>query len=521
MDSSGHKLDLGKKSLLVGKHRLAPLTFSDPIIFSDLFNWITNKKIQKFNPDNSRVIARPFKINDETRAKNIIKRVLGIDEDEVVQLYKTVIKDFSFRHKDIEGIFMRHFKAVEQYIESKESLSTKRKLLLGSYFTSEYSIESVALFNPSIAVYPKQNDLKEGQTRVIISFRATGEGHISSIVFRSAVIDKHNNIFLEPFSRYVSTPQIILNPVYDKYVFELKLKEMNILNEFAETILNRLGNQFTYDQLQECINQVNRENIPTQADKEKTISEINWLAKSNYEVIFPPEQLISERVIFPVAERESNGIEDARFVRFINDDGTAVYYATYTAYNGFDILPQLIETRDFHHFKISTLNGKMARNKGMALFPRKINGKYAMISRIDGENLYLMYSDNVHFWSEAIQIQSPQRPWEFVQIGNCGSPIETKAGWILLTHGVGPMRKYCIGIELLDLKDPSKIIARLDAPLLSPREKEREGYVPNVVYSCGSIILNEDLIIPYATSDSTSAIAIIGVDELLQKLTSV
>jgi len=510
---------VSKKSLLVSKQRLASLLLNDPIVFSHLFNWITNKKIHKFKPDNSRVIARLFMPDDENRVKNIISRVLSLNENEVSRLLTTVLKDFSFRHKNIEEIFMRHFKAAEKYIENRNALSSARKLLIGSYFTSEYSIESAALFNPSITIYPKQNDLKAGQTRVILSFRATGEGHISSIVFRSAVIDKHNNIFLEPFSRYVSTPQINLNPVYDKYVFELKLKEMNIHSEPALTILNRLDKQFTFDQMQDCMDQFKKENITIQADAEKIISEMIWLAKSNYEVIFPPEQLISERVIFPATERESNGIEDARFVRFMNEDGTAAYYATYTAYNGFDILPQLIETRDFHHFKITTLNGKAAQNKGMALFPRKINGKYAMIGRIDGENLYLMYSDNIHFWNEAVKMQAPEKPWEIVQIGNCGSPIETKAGWILLTHGVGPMRKYCIGVELLDLRDPSKIIARLDEPLLSPQEQEREGYVPNVVYSCGSIILNQELIIPYATSDSTSAIAIIEVNELLEKLT--
>ncbi len=510
---------LGRNPQLVGKQRLGTASLGDLIIFSDLFKWVTNKKIQRFNPDNSRVIARPHMPPDEKRVVKIINRVLGLSEAEVARLLKAVLKEFSFRHKNIEELLERHYKMIEPHVDQAGSLSANRKLLIGAYFTSEYSIESAALFNPSITIYPKQNDLKTGQTRVILSFRATGEGHISSIVFRSAVIDQHNNIFLEPFSRYVSTPQVILNPAYDKHMFEDKLREMNADNEVAREIMRRLDQQFTFDQLQTCFNQVKKENSLTPADVDKAISEINWLAKSNYEVIFPPEQLISERVIFPVTERESNGIEDARFVRFINDDGTAVYYATYTAYNGLDVLPQLIETRDFHHFKMTTLNGKMARNKGMALFPRKVNGRYAMISRIDGENLHLMYSDHVHFWNEAAQIQDPKKPWEFVQIGNCGSPIETQAGWLLLTHGVGPMRKYCIGLELLDLHDPAKVIARLDEPLLSPREKEREGYVPNVVYSCGSIILNDELIIPYATSDSTSAIAIIAVDELLKKLT--
>lgn len=251
---------------------------------------------------------------------------------------------------------------------------------------------------------------------------------------------------------------------------------------------------------------------------DNTLVHIKWLVESNYEVFFPHGQLISERVIFPVSQNESNGVEDARFVRFVDEDGSVTYYATYTAYNGREILPQMIETKDFHHFKISTLNGHMARNKGMALFPRRINGLYAMITRSDGENLYLSYSDNIHFWFAGVKIEAPENPWELVQIGNCGSPLETEKGWLLLTHGVGPMRKYCIGVSLLDLKDPSKIIGRLEEPLLAPREEEREGYVPNVVYSCGSIILNNELIIPYAISDSESHVASIPVDELLEKL---
>lgn len=521
LQKSGLTRGLSKESLLVGKQRLGNSPLEETIIFSHVFNWVTNKKVHTFNPDNTRVIARLFKPDDEARAKRIVDRVMGLKEKEVLRLLKEVMDEFSSRHKDIKEILNRHYKAAAPYLEDPASLSAERKLLIGSYFTNEYSIESVALFNPSITIYPKQNNLKTGQTRVILSFRATGEGHISSIVFRSAVIDKHNNIFLEPFSRYVATPQVILDPAYDKYVFELKLKEMSSYNETAMAVLDRMKDRFTFDQLQNSIDQVKRDNPAGLPEMEKAITDINWLAKSNYEVIFPPEQLISERVIFPVSESESNGIEDARFVRFVNDDGSAVYYATYTAYNGSEILPQLIETSDFHHFKMTTLNGKMARNKGMALFPRKINGKYAMISRIDGENLHLMYTDNIHFWNEAVKIQNPEKPWEFIQIGNCGSPIETEEGWILLTHGVGPMRKYCIGVELLDKEDPSKIIARLNEPLLSPREKEREGYVPNVVYSCGSIILNRELIIPYATSDSNSAIAIIAVDELLGKLTRV
>jgi predicted GH43/DUF377 family glycosyl hydrolase len=275
---------------------------------------------------------------------------------------------------------------------------------------------------------------------------------------------------------------------------------------------------FAPDAMNLAIRAVRADGAFAAADMDGTVAHIKWLAESNYEVFFPHGELISERVIFPVSQNESNGVEDARFVRFVDEDGSVTYYATTTAYNGREILPQMIETRDFHRFKIATLNGAMARNKGMALFPRRVNGRYAMITRSDGENLFLSYSDNIHFWHEGARIETPEYPWELVQVGNCGSPLETEKGWLLLTHGVGPMRKYCIGVSLLDLENPAKIIGRLELPLLAPREEEREGYVPNVVYSCGSIILNGELIIPYAISDSESLVASIPVDELLGKL---
>jgi len=503
--------------LMINK-RLDQPAFHDPVIISRLLKRITNKTLEKFRPDQRRVITRPLRPRSEEHARNIVNRILAMDEPKVKALLKQTLKDFAHRHKNIQSILMENFQKIEDCVPKPANLSTERKLLLGSCFTMEYSIESTALFNPSLVIYPKQNDLKKGQTRVIFSFRATGEGHISSIVFRSALVDKDNSIFLEPISRYVGTPEIVLNPSYDRELFKAKLEEMGLLSEAAKAVFIRLPEKFSLEEMGQAINAVGNSNAFSPGDIESAISHTTWLAESNYEVIFPPEHLISERVIFPISQNESNGVEDARFVRFIDDDGSITYYATYTAYNGREILPQLIETRDFHHFKIITLNGPMAQNKGMALFPRKINGLYAMISRRDGESLYLSYSDNIHFWFEGVKIEAPEKNWELIQIGNCGSPLETKKGWILLTHGVGPMRKYCIGAVLLDLKDPSKIIGRLEEPLLMPREEEREGYVPNVVYSCGSIILNEELIIPYAISDSESHVAIIAVDELLEKL---
>jgi predicted GH43/DUF377 family glycosyl hydrolase len=504
--------------VLIANKQLGKPALHDPVILSRLFKRITNKTLKNIRPDQRLVITRPFRPVSGTHTSNIVNRLLALDEPRVKAVLKQTLKDFAHRHKDIQSILMKNYQRISGYIEEPAALSEERKLLLGACFTMEYSIESAALFNPSVVIYPKQNNLKKGQTRVIFSFRATGEGHISSIVFRSALIDRDNSIFLESVSPFLGTPEIVLNATYDRELFKAKLEEMGQFSEVAKAIYQLLPARFTPEEMGQAINAVRGGNAFAPADIEATIIHIKWLAESNYEVFFPHGQLISERVIFPLSQNESNGVEDARFVRFVDDDGNVTYYATYTAYNGRDVLPQLIETKDFHLFKISTLNGPMARNKGMALFPRKINGLYAMISRMDGENLYLSYSNNIHFWFEGVKIESPEKTWELVQIGNCGSPLETKKGWILLTHGVGPMRKYCIGVVLLDLADPSKIIGRLEEPLLTPREEEREGYVPNVVYSCGSIILNNELIIPYAISDSESHVAIISVVELLEKL---
>lgn len=509
-----------ESEVLIANDQLGKPSLHDPVILSRLFKRITNKSLKNIRPDKRRVITRPFRPGREEHIRNIVSRVLALDEKAAKALLKQTLQEFAHRHKDIRTILINNFRHILSYVPDPDSLSEERKLLLGSCFTMEYSIESAALFNPSIVIYPKQNQMKKGQTRVILSFRATGEGHISSIVFRSAIIDNDNSIFLESVSPFLGTPEIVLNATYDRGLFKAKLEELGQFSEAAKAIYEQLTASFTPEQMNQAIEAVRASQAFAAADVDDTVVHIKWLAESNYQVFFPHGQLISERVIFPISQNESNGVEDARFVRFVDDDGTVTYYATYTAYNGRDILPQLIETRDFHLFKIATLNGPMARNKGMALFPRKINGRYAMITRSDGESLYLCYSDNIHFWFDGVKIESPAKPWEMVQIGNCGSPLETKKGWLLLTHGVGPMRKYCIGVSLLDLKDPAKIIGQLDEPLLAPREEEREGYVPNVVYSCGSIILNGELIIPYAISDSESHIASIPVNELLAKLSN-
>jgi len=296
------------------------------------------------------------------------------------------------------------------------------------------------------------------------------------------------------------------------------LHDMDFDDDHAAAVMAPLAENFTRSDLNKSVSAVRRENQPATRNLQRTLECIQWLADCNYELRFPDNIAVSERLIFPVSPNETNGIEDARFVRFTDDDGSVMYYATYTAYNGRSILPQFIETQDFLHFRILTLNGAAVQNKGMALFPRRVAGRYAMLSRQDDENLFIMFSDSPHHWSDPQVILRPCEMWESVKVGNCGSPIETEAGWLVLTHGVGPMRKYCIGAVLLDLNDPTQVIGRLREPLLSPEGTEREGYVPNVVYSCGSLLHGRELILPFAISDRVCAIASMSLDELLSAL---
>ncbi|MDY6933209.1 MAG: glycoside hydrolase family 130 protein [Spirochaetota bacterium] len=484
------------------------------------------RKENRFYPDPKRVIARFFMPGNK-RSETIIQKVLNLTEEQVQATLNQVLRNFSKRHRNITIIFEKYFNRIKYLFHSMnidpDSLPKERQLLIGSYFTMEYSIESSAFFNPSIVEDPDQGDLEEGQRRVIVSFRATGEGHISSIVFRSGIIDKDNNLQFQPTGKLVDVPEIIKRHVYEKKDFLKKINEMNIHEEIigheeiVGIVMDKMKNTFNYSELQAVIDDTIDDTRFNNGIR-KVIQEIKWLASSHYEITFSLDTAISERVIFPISYTESHGIEDARFVRFVDDDDTVTYYATYTAYSGHNILPRLLETKDFYHFKISPIHGEQAQNKGMALFPRKINGKYAMISRIDGVCNYIMFSDNINVWEETCKIQDPMYPWEFIQIGNSGSPIETERGWLVITHGVGAMRRYSLGAILLDLDDPTNVIAKLDEPILVPNEEEREGYVPNVVYSCGSIIHNNELIIPYAMADYASTFASIPLDDLLNKL---
>lgn len=480
----------------------------------------------ELRPDSKRVLLRPFMASvvvkptghaePSRRLLDILARVLLLDDAAVEATLENVLHEFHERHEDIRAIFHERFAKMAPLLPVDGSVSEPRKLLIGSYFTNEYSLESSALFNPSIVPAPDQSGLAAGELRFVLSLRATGEGHISSITFRSGVAGADGTVRLDPVSRFVHSPRPEPAARYDLALFRRKLHEMGVEHEAAKLATSELPESFEMQELATRVAVLRRDDVPSEVVRAG--EQALHLAEANYTVRFKEGLRMSEKVIFPYSPLESNGIEDARFVRFAGDDGDIVYYATYTAYNGSTVYPQIVETRDFSEFRASTLNGPAVTNKGLALFPRRINGLYAMLGRQDGENIHLMFSDTPYFWHESRVIIRPAQPWEFTQLGNCGSPIETEAGWLVLTHGVGPMRKYCIGAALLDRDDPSRIIGRLDEPLLRPAPDEREGYVPNVVYSCGALVHGGILILPYAVSDTATRFASVPLDELLGAL---
>lgn len=424
-----------------------------------------NRQVLHLRPDPARVIVRPFKpateprdLNptDKTRANHIVERVLALEPEVAASQLADVLENFNGRHRNLLAIFERRADDMEEALEAHSGFNKVQRQLVGAYFLNEYSFEASALFNPSIVPHRDQSGAPQGGLRFILSLRAVGEGHVSSLTFRAGSIGADGGITIDPTARIASSPRI-----------------------------ERL--------------------TPGPAG-------------DDVEVFFDLEQQdISERVIFPITPSQSHGIEDARFVAF-RDGGETIYYATYTAYKGTAIRSELIETRDFVSFRMTPLRGTAAVNKGMALFPRRIDGQYAMVARQDNENLYLIYSSDLLQWDGGEAFLKPRFPWEFVQIGNCGSPIELDEGWLLLTHGVGPVRKYSIGAVLLDKRDPSKILARSSEPLLRPEAPEREGYVPNVVYTCGALRHRDQIILPYAISDTFSTFATIRIAALMKAL---
>jgi len=478
------------------------------------------RKNIKFIPDSKRVVARFF-VNGDERTRQMVARIMVLNEKQVVETLEQTLREFARRHRNISAIFFKHCEKIKPVIDAMqinyEEISLERKMLIGAYCTMEYAIESAAIFNPSIVEDFDQSGLEAGEKRVIISFRATGEGHISSIVFRRGILDKDNNLLIMKIGHHIDKAEIMHKTFFNKERFLMKLSEMHTQDKYITQIMQDLPEEFEYAVLKDMLNSALSDST-IREERRIALNEILWLAKSFYDLEFKHDSDITERVIFPISDSESRGIEDARFVRFTDDDGSNRVMATYTAYNGHTILPKLISTEDFYTFRVMPLHGAGAQNKNLALFPRKIKGKYAMLARIDGVNNYIMYSDRVTQWNDPILLQEPRYAWEFTQIGNCGSPLWTAEGWLVITHGVGTMRRYCIGASLFDLDDPSKEIGRLNEPLLSPLEDEREGYVPNVVYSCGAIIHNNSLILPYAVSDYSSTYAVVDMVELIDAL---
>jgi predicted GH43/DUF377 family glycosyl hydrolase len=470
-------------------------------------------------PDSSRVITRFFGFGEENRMRGIIGRLLAIPEEAVASLLARLEHDFRPIHSSISDVFRDNYAAVKRYIPKQAGVSEMRQQFIGACFTMEYAIESAALFNPSMVPAIDQSNVPPGSVRFLMSLRATGEGHLSSIVFRRGLVDAEGAVSVDSPGRYSRPLQAIPRDHFEKADFIRQLQALDVWTKYAQATLSRLGERFTRAELSRAIDE-NRNQTAVSGELEESNDALLAVTQANYQIPLPSGTDVSEAVIFPYSDNERRGIEDLRLVRFAGDDGSVHYYGTYTAYNGSRIFPHVLEYSVGRNIQIYMLTGRCAKNKGMALFPRMIGGRYAMIARLDNENLYYMESNDVCDWDEARLLRGPEFPWEVIQIGNCGPPLETEAGWLLLTHGVGPMRQYCIGAILLDIDDPCRVIGHTSEPLLVPTGRERFGYVPNVVYSCGAMIHAGNLILPYAMSDVATSVAVIELHELLDSLTA-
>jgi predicted GH43/DUF377 family glycosyl hydrolase len=476
----------------------------------------------RLRPDASRTLCRLFVPGQETlirggsRAMAVIDRVLDLSEQEAEATLARTLTRFSGRHRDLTDTLEQNYELVAHRLGAGIRIGRSRRQLIGAYFTQEYALEAAALFNPSIVAHPDQDGCLPGEVRFVMSLRAVGEGHLSSIEFRTGTIGAASEIRLDPPGRFLGTGRHRPVP-HDRGLLADRLAELGHADENARFLWSRLPSQFTAAELDAALAELSRQRV-TREDSAVLADRARWLAASSYTVEFDADRDLSERVLWPAGPAESHGMEDARFVRF-TDGEDPVYYATYTAFDGSQVEPHLLETSDFRTFTVSPLSGPSARNKGMALFPRRIAGRYAALSRWDRESNAIGYSDDGHRWSKAVTVQAPARPWELIQLGNCGSPIETPAGWLVLTHGVGPMREYAIGAILLDLDEPEHLIGALSEPLLIADDSEREGYVPNVAYSCGSMLHGTTVVLPYGCSDSSVSIATVDLSLLLDRLT--
>lgn len=413
-------------------------------------------------PDPGRVVIRPFMPADDqspyidpqrARAQRVTDRVLALGSAEIPPQLDRVMECLAPHHRDIAPGLLRRFRDVSGSVIAREAIAEDRAQLIGAFFSEEYSFEAAALFNPSVVPHPDQTGIASDAVRLILSLRGSGEGNISSVTFRTGLWSPEG-LTIDAPSAFAISPRIIFLPGGEPDDPDVRLV----------------------------------------CDDARDPSEI---------------------VIFPVTPWQRHGIEDLRMVRFVDDDGASTYFGTYTAFSGGGIRQELLRTSDFATFDLGALRGPGTDNKGMALFPRKIGGRFAMLGRQDHENIWLQMSDDLHNWSAGVKVVEPQRPWEFVQIGNCGSPIEIEEGWLVITHGVGALRNYCLGACLLDLHDPSKLLARLAEPLIRPNPDDHDGYVPNVLYSCGGLVHERSLLLPYAVADSFTTFATVPLDALL------
>ncbi|WP_367913083.1 glycosidase [Leadbetterella sp. DM7] len=469
----------------------------------------------KIVPSSTRTLIRPFVPGSSSQVEHILFRVFSTPPEERQKVMRNIYERLELPDEDIRSIFLRHFENISSRIPSNIEITHEQKEFIGACFTQQYSLESTALFNPSIVPHPVQD--KEGVTRFIISLRAIGEGHISSITFMEGEIDASFRITLQENSPVIYESQRKAH-LYERDLFIRKSNELGILSDLNNSLLKRLPDHFTFDELERAINKIRNSNVLiSNTELERGLNSVRMLALSNFTLNFSTDT-ISERAIYPASPSQSNGLEDARFVKFTEDDGSTIYYATFTAYDGKTVMPELLETYDFKEFKVSTLNGSAAKNKGMALFPRKVNGNYMMLGRQDNESLYIMSSDNPYFWHDYQPLVKPTFNWELIQIGNCGSPIEIDEGWLVITHGVGPVRTYSLGVILLDKDEPWRVIGRLKEPLLEPTKEERFGYVPNVLYTCGAMAIGRTLVLPYAIGDVVTTFTLVSIDELVRRM---
>ncbi len=483
---------------------------------------LVRRSPQRLPADSARVITQLFVPgqegfeHQESRAGVVLARILGLSENEVSAALGDVIDRFDGRHDDLVGIFRRHAAELADRLNPDIEISDDRMLLLGAVFTSEYAIEGAALCNPSIVVHPDQTGMTSGSVRFVMSVRGIGEGHRSSIGFRTGVIDSAGRPRVDDCAALAAVGTTVPG-LLDAEVFRVELARLDDAGEAADYVLDGLGERFTRTDLHHRLAML-QTNLSTRGRAQETIADIQAIAERTYSIEFSSQTELSGRVLFPSMPAEAAGMEDARFVRFTDDDGSVTYYASYTAYSGSHIRQQLLETRDFESFVSTPMVGSAAANKGLALFPRRIGGRFAALSRADRESNAIAYSDRPFVWTSAVPCQQPAEAWEALQLGNCGPPIETAAGWLVLTHGVGPMRTYRIGAILLDLDDPTRVIGRLREPLLGPAADERNGYVPNVVYSCGALVHAETLVLPYGISDGAIGLATVPMPDLLDAL---